>query len=64
MQKRLIDFFTIPRQKENLENMQKELSYPDIHTVIRDITGLNKNYKKDGKRLERIMLNDSKSLIN
>ncbi|CAJ0830895.1 6233_t:CDS:2 [Entrophospora sp. SA101] len=79
--KRLINFFTTPKQKENLEKMQKELSYPNIHTVIQDIStrwnssfyswrrlidlqsavthlpsklmaDLNKDNKKDGKRLE------------
>nr|CAG8435302.1 12316_t:CDS:2 [Entrophospora candida] len=90
--KRLINFFTTPKQKENLEKMQKELSYPNIHTVIQDIStrwnssfyswrrlidlqsavthlpsklmaDLNKDNKKDGKRLERIMLNDSEWIL-
>ena len=35
--KRLINFFTTPKQKENLEKMQKELNYPNIRTVVQDI---------------------------
>ncbi|GBC41300.2 zinc finger BED domain-containing protein 1-like [Rhizophagus irregularis DAOM 181602=DAOM 197198] len=59
--RRLINFFQYQKQVERLEQVQRKLGYKDILRCIQDTdlsTSTDREIKKDGNRLKRLLLND------
>ncbi|GBC35432.2 zinc finger BED domain-containing protein 1-like [Rhizophagus irregularis DAOM 181602=DAOM 197198] len=59
--KRLINFFQYQKQVERLEQVQRKLGYKDILRCIQNTDlsmSTDREIKKDGNRLKRLLLND------